>query len=955
MGTPIRFFIFAYSANFATVPFRVKIENIAPMFRKKATISLIALLFVAGIVILFFRPFRSGKNSSEAIYAIPIDAAFVVKIDPFEQLHTQLHQGNDFWKAMKDLKVMGGVSRFFTMVDSLSGRLALFNRMVAENQVFVSAHTVGNGRGELFFATNLPERVRPSDIWSMISDIYGNIRTVDEKEYNGVSIFTFSKREKQTDSNLSIAVHRGVIMASRSMLLVESAIGQLESGISLLNDPSFADVLKTAGTRVAANVLVNHNRLPLFFNRYIHPNNSKSFKRLSRLGRWSELDLTIRNDFFFLNGFGQVSDTLNTYYNLLSKQKPVTMTVADVLPAQTAAFVFLGISDINAYLSSYCNYLDGYGLLREYNQTLSRESKSAETDLAGLYKAFYGKELALAYIPFEGLSNSDCWFVVVNTKGQSLANQELQGALANYARRHGQNLSAFTKVFAIDREKSVNIYRFPISGMHKALFGNLFAPANDQYYTFIDSYAIFGSSVESLSRFILANIHNKQLSNEGSFKKFSEGLAKESNFTAFINPGKAETLYGQLLSSQAVSGILSQMEVLRKVQGMGIQLTGGRGMIFNNIYASYSPVSIDAPQTVWETKLDTAFTMKPQLVINHNTQQREIFVQDGRNNIYLINNVGRVLWKRPLQEMINGEVHQVDIFRNGKLQFLFSSKNFLFLVDRNGNNVEGFPVKLLSPATNPVAVFDYDGNRDYRFFIAGEDRKIYAYDRNGNVVTGWDFDRSEKVVKKPLQHFRVAGRDYIVFADENRPYILDRRGSERVKPGRFFSQAPNSTFTLDDSSPGASPRLVTTDSIGIVRFVYLNGKVEDLTLKKVSSNHVFDYLDINGDGRKDFTFLDGNHLYVYQNNRKELFSYKFPCSPNPQIIYFHFGAKDRKLGIMCPESSEIFLINGNGSLYRGFPLKGSTPFSIGQFPNTRTTFNLIVGSQSGFVLNYAVQ
>ncbi|HPI70226.1 MAG TPA: hypothetical protein PLF99_02775, partial [Tenuifilaceae bacterium] len=92
------------------------------MFRKKATISLIALLFVAGIVILFFRPFRSGKNSSEAIYAIPIDAAFVVKIDPFEQLHTQLHQGNDFWKTMKDLKVMGGVSRFFTMVDSLSGR-----------------------------------------------------------------------------------------------------------------------------------------------------------------------------------------------------------------------------------------------------------------------------------------------------------------------------------------------------------------------------------------------------------------------------------------------------------------------------------------------------------------------------------------------------------------------------------------------------------------------------------------------------------------------------------------------------------------------------------------------------------------------------------------------------------------------------------------------------------------
>ena len=49
--------------------------------------------------------------------------------------------------------------------------------------------------------------------------------------------------------------------------------------------------------------------------------------------------------------------------------------------------------------------------------------------------------------------------------------------------------------------------------------------------------------------------------------------------------------------------------------------------------------------------------------------------------------------------------------------------NHIHLIDRNGNYVEKYPVKLRSPATNGLAVFDYDKNRDYRMFIAGSDRK----------------------------------------------------------------------------------------------------------------------------------------------------------------------------------------------------------------------------------------
>ena len=41
--------------------------------------------------------------------------------------------------------------------------------------------------------------------------------------------------------------------------------------------------------------------------------------------------------------------------------------------------------------------------------------------------------------------------------------------------------------------------------------------------------------------------------------------------------------------------------------------------------------------------------------------------------------------------------------------------------DRNGENVQGFPITLNSKITNGLMVVDYDSTRDYRYFVACED------------------------------------------------------------------------------------------------------------------------------------------------------------------------------------------------------------------------------------------
>jgi len=64
----------------------------------------------------------------------------------------------------------------------------------------------------------------------------------------------------------------------------------------------------------------------------------------------------------------------------------------------------------------------------------------------------------------------------------------------------------------------------------------------------------------------------------------------------------------------------------------------------------------------------------------------------------------------------------------------FFGQKYIHLLDRNGNYVERYPVKLRYLQQNSMAVFDYDNNLNYRLFIAGEDKRIYSYDKPGMLL-----------------------------------------------------------------------------------------------------------------------------------------------------------------------------------------------------------------------------
>ncbi|MEA3443628.1 MAG: hypothetical protein U9R19_02755, partial [Bacteroidota bacterium] len=379
-----------------------------------------------------------------------------------------------------------------------------------------------------------------------------------------------------------------------------------------------------------------------------------------------------------------------------------------------------------------------------------------------------------------------------------------------------------------------------------------------------------------------------------------------------------------------------------------------RQMVYNDIYLKYGPLDTDKPRTRWELRLDTTFTFKPKFVLNHYTGNREIFIQDDNNKIYLINYAGRILWQKQLDQAIMGDVHQIDYYKNNKLQLLFNTKNKLHLIDRLGNYVERYPVNLSSPATNGIGVIDYNNKKDYRIFIACQNKRVYLYSIEGNIIKGWKFKHSEHAVSNQVQHFISKNKDYIVFNDENKSYILNRRGKERVKPEIDFAISKNGKYIFEDRKSGNDARMIITGPDGTIYFVYLDGKVESLKIHDFSNNHFFDYRDVDGDKLKDFIFVDGKKLEVYNLIQTKLIDLQFDQEIEHRPISYIFPGNSRKLGIVAHKRNEIFLINSDGSLYQGFPLLGHTLFSIGSITGNQK-FNLFVGTNDNFLYNYEIE
>ena len=147
---------------------------------------------------------------------------------------------------------------------------------------------------------------------------------------------------------------------------------------------------------------------------------------------------------------------------------------------------------------------------------------------------------------------------------------------------------------------------------------------------------------------------------------------------------------------------------------------------------------------------------------------------------------------------------------------------------------------------------DYENNKNYRVFAPGVDHHVYLYELSGNFVKGWDVPKSDNDIVSKIYHFRVDGKDYLVYADQYRLYILDRKGKERVKVSTLLNLSGNTPLYL--TRQNGQMKIAFSDVNGEIVLVDFRGRVERVKGEKMVGGGILNVEDINGDGQDEFVY-----------------------------------------------------------------------------------------------------
>ena len=911
------------------------------MTKRTQVFIIIAAILLTSIGIYGYLKIRKLEvPTRDALDGVPKSAFCLISSNNIRDTWSKLNQGNLVWDALLETEWAKQVSQSTILVDSLLNTDEVLKSIFENRQCWLSLHFTGNEELDYLISTSLSSTDDDDNYAEFVKKHVGKNKIITSvwKESTILEI------GDPSSLGFCTSVNEGVILISSNKELLKTALEQLEKGANLKNDKSFYAVHQTAGEKATARIYFNYSKMALGLKRYATKKSHNRIADIARFAEWTEMDLSLRSNAVLMNGYTSSPDSINEFLGVFKGQQPQLIEVATVLPGTTICYSSFGISNFQLYNQRYETFLDKERKSDERADKLTRLKQNYNFDPNKQIANWIGNEIVMAIVPnLDGTASTIALLSCTNTDVAKSTLQALEGE---------ENDSIASEVVP---DSSGYVFRkLPVPEMLPTIFGEMFADLTTVYYTTIQQYVVFAENENSLRAIVEANQNKTTLVNNRAYADFQTNMSKEANLSIYVSPEHCESLLKQNAEIKLIANLNLHPGLLRRFDGAILQYsTGDNDLFYTNFFIRHNPQSKEDITSLWETQLDTSFSSKPYLVINHKTKGLDIFIQDDANKIYLISNTGSIYWKKQLSEKIMGDVKQVDALKNGKLQLVFNTLNSIYIIDRNGNNFAPFPIKLPSAATNSMCVIDYENKHDYRLLIACRDKNIYNYSATGKKIEGWKIPTTQDLVIVPVERVVVGEKDYVIIADQSgKIYVTDRQGNTRLMLKEKLN-TPVNKISVEAGKDLARTKIISADSNGTISRLSLTDGLERMHFMNFENAPAFEYVDTDGDGNREFIFIENKQLMVFNQDKSLVTSFTFdsPQDLNPQI--FFFGSKDVRIGVLCPASKEIHLINNAGKDAEGFPIQGSTAFNIGSL-NGDGSLTIICGNNNKYLCAYTL-
>lgn len=905
--------------------------------RKLASNTLIVFIFITILVTAFFVYNRFSKKTYRIFDAVPPSSSLFMDFHSLDNIRQEL-KINKMWAELKKLDHIEFIATTYDLFDSVASEHSQLASFIQNGKGLISVHSSQN-KNHLLLVLETGHQLSFAITDDLFDDIYGNTFTRLQSKFKGENIKKIIFNN--SDDTFSFALIGNLFVGSMNEDLVKECISHLQNNQAIINDPDFKSLNLSAGKNVDANIYIRHSEFPNFLSTIASKNHQAFAKNTNTYSSWTGLDLILKEDELLLNGFSKAADSSNHLLALYHKQIPQPITVTGILPYNTSLMLHFGFENYQVFFADYKNYLKANNKLDEFQKKVNNLNIALKTNLEHLLIPQIGSETALvSYATKESEFNSQS-YALIKTKDLQ-ESRRVWGQIHNRVRGSG----------LVKKHKGVDIFRINKDGILELLLGEAFSPITKFNYIFLNGFMVVANSSQSLEAFIDLYQSGKTLDLNDNYKSFIDNVYQESNFYLYCNIRNGFKLLKKYLAPNLFDELNSKNLNFTNFHAVGLQISNIQGNLFSSICLKYNAEIVEENRSVWKANLDANIKGQPYTVKNHRNNTNNIVVFDVQNNMYLFDNNGNRLWKQNISESIQSSVYVVDIYKNGKYQYLFNTQNYLHIIDLLGRNVEGYPRKLSSPASNGLSVFDYENKKNYRLLIAGADKKIYNYNIKGNEVRGWNKAQTLNIVNSKLQHLVSSRRDHILLSDkEGIVKILNRLGNDRIILKRQIKKSAQSEFYLNQTNEKGT--FITTNNKGVLTYISTSGAIAETNFGNFSEQHYFLYEDFNKNGHKDFIYLDNNKLRVYDRFKNPLFSYEFESNINQKPVFYNISNTQCLLGIVSHESQEIFLFDKTGKVAISKGLIGETPFVIESLNNNRK-LNLIVGSGTS-LYNYVIK
>lgn len=542
------------------------------------------------------------------------------------------------------------------------------------------------------------------------------------------------------------------LMVSSSETLVSSSIRHIDEGVSILSKRDFLDCAEESS---GANTLFFCNAysqklLQSFFTGKL----SRHSAFFGKLSNWLALSIdSSRDDYLHMSGVLSAGKDKDCFANVLSSQEMESASFVSVVPSGTAFALSLPLNSQEAYLESYRKYLDASVSLAKNEARISELAKNTGISPDSWAKALNLKE-------------------IVKAQWRCADGRSLEALMLRVGRKDYSLIFRGTGI-ANEKDYSMSVENYAFPSFASALFGSFFALEDESRYVFTGEWLVSGSD-EAVSDFAARYASGDVLQALLSDASVSTGAQlKNCTFAAYFSPGAAkmdELLAAPLL--KAMNGTLdgaSYEPFLLSFSKGNVELSVTRVPYFekSSTPATVADATIDIPKGPFKVK-------------NSGTGRTNLLVQQSNYYLSLKEEDGKGIWSIPFQAPLTGAVETIDYYANGKLQFLFTAGSKLYLLDRLGRFVSGFPVELGKEVLLGPAVYDFTGAHGYTLMVLHSDNTIGYYNTHGETPSSWKgISTDEKIIALP-ELLRLGGKSYWAIRTAVQTQIFPFNGGEAV-------------------------------------------------------------------------------------------------------------------------------------------------------------------------------